>query len=110
MTSLAVHCHADESVLVQGMPDFALHSAGSSVIGHSALVPGTLQGWQSLSYRLHGLFPGFSAPKHPDANKVIQQATENEQMLSLKMAALLYDACKLPWQESAIRLNETQGI
>lgn len=74
----AVHCRADESVLVQGMPDFALHSAGSSVIGHSALVPGTLQGWQSISYRLHGLFPGFSAPKHPDANKVILQATENE--------------------------------
>ncbi|KAK9831220.1 hypothetical protein WJX74_008151 [Apatococcus lobatus] len=54
-----------------GMPDFALHSAGSRIIGHSALVPGTLQGLRSISYRLHGLFPGFSAPMHPDANKLL---------------------------------------
>ncbi|KAK9862576.1 hypothetical protein WJX84_006064 [Apatococcus fuscideae] len=54
-----------------GMPDFALHSAGGQVIGHSALRPGTLKGLRSLQYSLHGMFPGFSTPMHPDANKYL---------------------------------------
>ncbi|KAK9829803.1 hypothetical protein WJX72_007987 [[Myrmecia] bisecta] len=57
-----------------GLPDYALHSAGGKVVGHSPVSRSGLLNLSPLQvayYRLRSMIPGLPSPLHPRANELI---------------------------------------
>ena len=61
--------------LLQGLPDYALASAGGTVTGHSRLMPPSWAGWTKLWSWLRGKVYMLQQAVHPRANQVESAAS-----------------------------------
>ena len=78
--------------MLQGLPDYALASAGGTVTGHSRLMPPNGAGWTKLWSWLRGKAYLLLQAVHPHANQVENAASCSSDWASKTRLVLINNA------------------